>query len=95
VQTIWKYELPIADVQKVPMPAAARLLFVGHRPGIEGLPVLSNPTLWALVDTDKPMVDRKLLMRGTGHEVPEPWEATYVGSAVCGLFVWHIFDGGE
>ena len=92
MRTIWKFELERVDEQMVRMPRAPRqmdedLLHVGCQDGI-------HPVVWAMVETDWPMDDRLLLVVGTGNPAPEPWDGTYVGSAICGPFVWHIFDGG-
>lgn len=98
-QTIWKYELAITDAQLVAMPAGAELLHVGaqrmevHEPGQAG--VWDALTLWARVDVSAPMVGRLIAVVGTGHLCPNPDEGVYVGTAQCGAFVWHVFDGGE
>jgi len=80
---VYKYPLsPIADEVRVGMPRGARILHVREQNGV--------PTLWALVD---PMVangERVFAIRGTGHLVADGLE--YLGSAHCGVFVWHVFE---
>lgn len=91
--TIWKFELDVTDVQRVRMPAGARLLTA------QGQPVMHQtlPMLWALVDPSQPTVERLIALVGTGHPAPDIDDdgSVYVGTAICGLFVWHVFDGGE
>lgn len=87
MRTIWKYELDRTDEQVVRVPMVAEFLHVGCQDGV-------HPVVWALIDTDRPLEDRLLYIAGTGNPVPEPWEGRYVGSAICGPFVWHVFDGG-
>lgn len=102
MKTIYKYELALRDVQRVKMPAGAVLLHVGTQ-RIATLEVVSGYsatadvlTLWAYVDTAAPMVDRLIGVIGTGNTAPDDLDgATYVGTAQCGAFVWHVFDGGD
>lgn len=54
--------------------------------------------LWALVDPDKPKIERRFYSVVTGQEVPE--DAVYIGSALLfgGSFVAHVFlkdEGGD
>lgn len=91
MRTIWKYNLSRTDLQKIQMPIDAELLYVDNQGG---------PTLWALVDTDNPSVERLICIVGTGHPIPGPeisgrFAYAYVGSVLDGPFVWHIFDGGQ
>lgn len=94
--TIWKFELQVTDVQRVRMPVGSRLLYVGAQD--RGGPWVSlQPTLWALVDPNAPYVDRLIAVVGTGNPAPDvdDEDSIYVGTAICGALVWHIFDGGE
>lgn len=92
MSTIWKYELEVTDIQRVPMPAGARLL------SVQGQPV-GNATvlmLWAQVDPTQLDADRVIAIVGTGNPAPDVGDdtAVYVGTAVCPPFVWHVFDCG-
>lgn len=99
MNTIWKYELRVTDVQKVEMPSGAQLLHVAgqevseYRPGMAWHEVV--PMLWAKVDPDAPMTQRLIGIVGTGNPAPDDDEGVYVGTAICGALVWHVYDGGE
>lgn len=45
--------------------------------------------MWALVSSVTPIVQRRFWVVGTGHPVPR--SASYVGTAHCPPFVWHVF----
>lgn len=87
MHTIYKYVLDVEDEQQLPMPKGATILHVAS--------VSDQVTLWALVDPDAPVVNRKFVIHGTGHDVTEPDQ--YVGTAITmnGRLVWHVFDRGE
>ena len=94
--TIWKFPLQERDVQRLRMPEGARLLYVDAQDPGGPYPQLWL-TLWAQVDPSKPTVERLIAIVGTGDPTPDADDpsAIYVGSAICGAFVWHVFDGGE
>jgi hypothetical protein len=54
-----------------------------------------TPCLWAKVNTNEPMIFRKLRMAGTGHVLDKnyPYVGTFQISG-SGL-VFHVFDIGE
>jgi hypothetical protein len=84
--TIWKFELPVADVAMVVMPADARVLTVAA--------VGTRAYVWALVDPDASMESREFAVRGTGHPVGDVGD--YVGTFLVdgGQFVFHVFEAG-
>ena len=51
--------------------------------------------VWAMVETNSEMVNKKIYVRGTGHEIEEEiWELyidSFLGSVVDREFVWHVF----
>lgn len=87
--TIHKYTLGMADTQTVRMHEGARLLSVQVQHDVA--------CLWALVDTDREKVSRKLEIRGTGHDCERLQLAAYVGTFQVddGDLVFHLFDLGE
>jgi hypothetical protein len=87
VMMIHKYPLQYAADQDVTMPAHAEILDVQ----LQG----NELQLWARVSTMNTPVKRRILMRGTGHEVPAPGEAKYISTVQEGRFVWHFFDEGQ
>lgn len=61
-------------------------------------PRRENICVWAIVDTDEHLVDRKILVFGTGHELERnAGRGDYLGSVhdVYGQLVFHLFDLGE
>lgn len=86
--TIWKYELGLQDHQTLQLPEGAQLLHVGNQHGAL--------CLWALVDPDAKVIDRRIYVVGTGHKLPTACKlARYIGTAMMlgGTLVWHVFDG--
>ena len=82
---IWKFKLEITDVQVVRMPAGAKILSVANQDG--------NLCLWAMVHTESPNVDRKIEILGTGNPIPlYRAPRTFIGTAIIGRFVWHVFE---
>lgn len=97
MKTIWKFELVVTDLQDVKMPEGAQILSVQGQEVSESTAQGSRhciaPMMWALVDSDAPMGLRRIGIVGTGMPAPETGE--YIGTAICGFLVWHVFDGGE
>lgn len=87
VATIWKFPLQTQDVQRVPMPAGAKVLFVAMQDEVI--------TLWAHVDPTAPLIDRLLAVVGTGNPCPTLDEANYLGSVLDRIFVWHVFEATD
>ena len=48
-----------------------------------------QPCIWATVNEEEPIIEREFEIIGTGWDVPLK---TYIGTAHCGEFVWHIFE---
>jgi len=100
MREIWKYELEVADVQKIWMTKGAEIL---HVAGQEKSSLSQGhayfgvfPMLWALIDPGAERVQRLIAVVGSGNPAPsEEDSAKYVGTAICGMMVWHVFDGGE
>jgi hypothetical protein len=89
IGVVWKYVIPALDWPDVTMPDGATLLHLGNQGDLI--------TLWALVDTRRPLVTRRFRLAGTGHALSLPPEAVYVGTAevLAGKLVFHLFDLGE
>jgi len=47
------------------------------------------PTIWAIVDDDRPSATHRFVVYGTG--APLPRHGVYVGTYDAGPFVWHVF----
>jgi hypothetical protein len=84
MKTIWKYELAILDEQDISAPADWEPLSVQLQRGV--------PCLWAAVDSDKPVIQHRLWIHGTGHKMSE-MDRLFVGTFQMpdlGL-VFHVF----
>ncbi len=77
---VWKFSCD----RETKMPAGARIVRVALQGGL--------PFVWAIVDPKAKPEPRRLLIRGTGHEVGEDG-AEYIGTYDDGPFVWHLFEG--
>ena len=90
--TVWKFALEAApDVQRIKMPAGARMLSAGEQG--------SELCIWALVDPKQPEVQHLIRIAGTGHPLAatvDPGTA-YIGRATFagGALQVHVFDLGE
>lgn len=62
-----------------------------------------TPTLWCIVDTERPMVKRPMAVVGTGKPLPNSMgpavrgggraaRGRHVGTLQYDVFVWHLFD---
>lgn len=89
MKTIHKYQLTVNDRVVVQVREGARFLHARECYGNYEHPIIN---VWAEVDTDKPLVDRAFLIRGTGHPLTGR-EAGYLGTAVFmnGALVFHCY----
>ncbi len=91
MRTVYKYFLPapLRPNFSVPIPDGAEILSAGTSDG--------RPCLWALVDPDKPVVDREFLLRDTGEPIDEAVlpRLSFVGTFSTGggnWYVGHLFE---
>ncbi len=86
MRTIYKYPIaaPPCDPFNLDMPAGAIVRHFASQHGVV--------TIWAEVDTDAqpPHTPRRYAVYGTGQELVPG--AAHVATAICGLFVWHLFE---
>lgn len=95
MMTIHKFPLGLLEGQVVEMNQGAQIKSVQ----MQG----ENLCLWALVDTERPKVKRRIYIYGTGHEIfPPHLYAPFIGTVqveggarTLPSLVWHLFDGGE
>lgn len=84
METIYKYQLEIADVQVISAPSWEPL----HIANQDG-----DLTLWASVDASGGNVSHRIRIVGTGQPLDDDMgSGTYIGTAICGQFVWHVFE---
>lgn len=88
MKTIYKYDLPASEHEfSVSMPEGAQLLTAQIQRDV--------PCVWALVDTTKPVQERRFVVVGTGHElVGGSVGLKYVGTFqhFDGRLVLHLFE---
>ena len=86
MNTIFKYEITVQDLQYVEMPAGAHILCVQVQGGY--------PCLWAAVDTSHGRERRMIEIIGTGNPMSVHCRC-YIGTFQAGNFVWHVFERTE
>ncbi len=82
---IFKYPFEISDKVLILMPQYARVLSVQMQFDI--------PCLWALIDDNSPLKERRFRLFGTGHPVPYS-VGEFIGTFQMngGELVWHLFQ---
>lgn len=83
-KVIWKFEVPLVDGFSIRMPEKAELLHFAMQEDV--------PTLWALVDPEAPIENRRFALFGTGQEYSYFDLVRYVGTIQEREFVWHLFE---
>lgn len=90
---IYRYPLDITDYQTVAMPLGYRILSVA--PG-RTRNHLNEPTvdMWAQVPEVAPSVGAHIYIVGAGNPMPKilSQDARFIGTAVMGALVWHVFE---
>lgn len=83
MKTIYKYPLFITDEQIVGLHEGAHVLSAQ----MQG----DQLCIWAVVDSDAKLGERKVRIFGTGNPVDLNGEWQFVGTVQERMFVWHIF----
>lgn len=83
-RTVYKYELD-DEVTELGLDTEAKVVLVAQQHE------RTFPTIWIEHDPDASCCWHRFYVTGTGH--PIPVNTTHVGSAICGEFVWHIYQG--
>jgi len=79
MRTIWKYDVPVDARLSVMMPRGGKVIAVQ----MQG----DTPCLWAIVDSDEPVEQRRFMVFGTGHMLPD--------SPIVHLGTFQVNDGGR
>ncbi len=83
---IFKYVLG-NDQMTLTMPCHAQIRHVGCDPSS------GFPCLWTQVSDTAVTETRRFEWFGTGHNLSdEALFGEFLGTAICGLFVWHVFE---
>lgn len=83
---IYKYDISFSAREVIQMPLDAEVLCVQ--------PQFGMPKLWALVDTQRPIVDRVFCCCPTGAEIYLDKRMRYINTIQLdgGAFVFHYFE---
>lgn len=82
---VFKYQLAQLDTMtRLDMPEGAKVVEVAVQH--------EHVTLWAVVDSAKPLVTREFHVVGTGEPVPANCH-TFHGTVHMGSYVFHVFEG--
>lgn len=95
---IWKFPLLVKDMQVIEMPEGAKVLTVQYQDrGWPGIRSIEGPLMvWAEVKIDRPKVQRKFWVKGTGEVLGPVRYRHYVGTVQTPTgFVWHVYDEEE
>jgi diguanylate cyclase (GGDEF)-like protein len=88
MRSIWRFPLELDERMTVRMPAGARILHAAvNAAGV--------PCLWAEVDTEAPLRDRRMTCVGTGGWLPDgrgPHIATFLTDVDGDEYVFHLYD---
>lgn len=87
-RTVWKFNIPIADDQKLTAPGLSGIVHAADA-GTRQL------HLWADVDPTQPEATMTVHIRGTGHQSPDPWTTRHVATVIAGPLVWHVYQGAH
>lgn len=89
MRTIWKYELEVTDQQIHAIPEGGVILCIQVQ--------REHPCIWVLVNREHPQEERTFRICGTGHEISENEDLSYIGSFQLynGAFVGHLFEMRE
>lgn len=79
--TIWKIGLDLGE-NHLTLPNGAEVMHVHDQD--------RQPCIWIRVDPEAKRIIRTFTVIGTGAELPGGI-GDYLGTAHCGVFVWHVF----
>jgi len=89
METIYKYELEITDLQEISIPDKAKILTVQLQHG--------TPCLWCLVNPEMHLRPYHIVTKVTGRDIEDGFNGEYVGTyqlkckLADGDFVGHVF----
>lgn len=84
MKQIFKYPIKSLSSVEFEMPAGAKILTVQMQNGI--------PCIWALVNPNKTIQCRKFIIFGTGHQIHDPDNVSYIGTFQSSGLVYHLFE---
>jgi hypothetical protein len=86
VKTIHKYSLDTTNEDKITvlMPQVAKIVMVGSQNG--------QPFLWAIVDSESPLIARHYRLIATGQPIPGGYAHVASFTRNNGESTWHLFQ---
>ena len=86
MKTIHKYSLDTTSAGKITvmMPLLAKIVMVGSQNG--------QPFLWAIVETESPLIARHYRLIATGQPIPGGYEHVASFTRNNGESSWHLFE---
>ena len=86
MKTIHKYSLDTTHEDKITvmMPRVAKIVMVGSQNG--------QPFLWAIVDTQSPLIERHYRLIATGQPIPGGHDHVASFTRNNGESTWHLFE---
>jgi hypothetical protein len=86
VKTIHKYSLDTTREDKITvmMPLVAKIVMVGSQNG--------QPFLWAIVNSESPLIERHYRLIATGQPIPGGYEHVASFTRNNGESTWHLFE---
>ena len=90
MSVIWKKELELIDLQYVPLPIGAEILYAREQKSTYGD---DKVCIWFRCEPMQPVQDRTISITGTGHPCPNA-EGRYLGSAHLNkdTLILHVFE---
>ena len=85
MHTIHKFQVPLVDIPVLFMPKGSNILSFQVQNNI--------PVIWALVDDEAVMENKRFIMLGTGHPASNVIDhlCKYIGTIQLDGLVWHLF----
>ena len=83
MRTIWKYPVEITDRFIWNIPSGAKFLTLDSNPQL---------AMWFEVDSDAPKEIRQFVVFGTGHQMQEDVNLTYLGTVFVLGLVFHVYE---
>lgn len=83
MKTIYKYQIEIADMQVIKMPAGWEIISIQNQNDIL--------TAWAIVDPEKKDVEVCFAIYGTGHPMRNINQSHIATVQMDNGLVWHVF----
>ena len=83
MNTIYKFPFEVKYEFTLNMLRGASVIHVEAQNGV--------PCMWAEMETDQPLEDRKFRVFGTGHPITDVEDMSYLGMFQQGPFEWHLY----